>query len=326
MLALCYLSPGQIGILDKPLPVLEDGEALLEVEAVGLCGTDHKIFLTGTGDLKVPAGTTLGHEAIATIKEIKGDGHGFMVGDLVAVNPHSYSQNPNFNKKAELHSLGTDADGFFAPYGKAPLTTLLLLSGKKTPLEYSLIEPFSCLLHAYRKVEEPKPEKVVLFGGGLAGMMFLKLFKKLGAEVTLFEPSPERRQIALRLGADQALWPLSEEEYDSYDLFIEASGHIENLGTAPLLLRKGGRVLLYSLPEKAFEIEMTAFQRKEISLYTSFLNEGDFDMAAQGIEDGELDLTKFLLPLPSLGQIKDVLTGELKTGGLKAVYLPNKQN
>lgn len=82
-------APGSVELLDLPVPALRNGQALLQVEACGLCGTDHEHYRgdlvhRGFGFPVVP-----GHEVVGRIVALgnRADFGGFAEGDRVAVEP-----------------------------------------------------------------------------------------------------------------------------------------------------------------------------------------------------------------------------------------------
>ena len=79
MRALVYTEPRSLTYRDEPAPRLPDGECLVRVEAVGICGSDMHAFLGH--DERRPAPLILGHEAAGVVVEGPG------TGTRVTVNP-----------------------------------------------------------------------------------------------------------------------------------------------------------------------------------------------------------------------------------------------
>jgi len=83
--ALVLTEPGRLERRDLSLADLQPGEAWLQVEACGLCGTDHEQY---TGALPIGAPFIPGHEIVGTVSEITPDAQaarGLAAGDRVAV-------------------------------------------------------------------------------------------------------------------------------------------------------------------------------------------------------------------------------------------------
>ncbi len=78
-------TPRRLAIHEFPLPDISDDDALLRVDACGLCGTDHEQY---TGVLPAGYAFVPGHETVGTIERIGADASkrwGVVEGDRVAV-------------------------------------------------------------------------------------------------------------------------------------------------------------------------------------------------------------------------------------------------
>ena len=84
-LAMVQTAPGELVARDLPIPEIGHDDALLRIEACGICGSDYEQF---EGVLKTPVPVIPGHEPLGRIEKI-GDGAarrwGVDVGDRVAV-------------------------------------------------------------------------------------------------------------------------------------------------------------------------------------------------------------------------------------------------
>ena len=68
MKALVYTQPNEMQILERPYPSLDEGEVVLRIESVGICGSDMHAF-HGHDPRRKP-GLVLGHEIAGTIEEV----------------------------------------------------------------------------------------------------------------------------------------------------------------------------------------------------------------------------------------------------------------
>jgi len=83
MKALVYTQPNEMQILERPYPSLDEGEVVLRIESVGICGSDMHAF-HGHDPRRKP-GLVLGHEFAGTIEEVNSPL--FSVGQRVTGNP-----------------------------------------------------------------------------------------------------------------------------------------------------------------------------------------------------------------------------------------------
>lgn len=87
MKAVRFHGEGRLQVDDVPVPVAGDGEVLIRVGAVGVCGTDTHII---DGHYPSAPPVTLGHEFAGTIERLGPGVTEFQVGELVTVEPHRY--------------------------------------------------------------------------------------------------------------------------------------------------------------------------------------------------------------------------------------------
>jgi threonine dehydrogenase-like Zn-dependent dehydrogenase len=113
----------------------------------------------------------------------------------------------------------------------------------------ALIEPFSCVLAALNKVGAVNAShRVHVYGLGSIGLCAVVRAALQGAEVIAFDPSHKHRELALKLGAADALDPTSQDragELDATaDLVVEASGAPAAQAAALESAAPGGRILI----------------------------------------------------------------------------------
>jgi D-arabinose 1-dehydrogenase-like Zn-dependent alcohol dehydrogenase len=87
MKAVSIVTPGKIEIIELPDPTPSNSEVVVEVAAVGICGTDLHIF---EGEFAPKFPITPGHEMTGTVVAIGKDVTEVKIGDPVAVDPSVY--------------------------------------------------------------------------------------------------------------------------------------------------------------------------------------------------------------------------------------------
>lgn len=121
--------------------------------------------------------------------------------------------------------------------------------------EAALIVLASMSLQALRKGRLELGERVVVWGAGLLGLLAAQLAICAGASpVTVIDPDPRRRDLALQCGADTVLDPptwATEIERHAAEVVVEASGHPSALPSAIKSARRGGRVALLGCTREA---------------------------------------------------------------------------
>ena len=82
------VKPGQIELEERPVPEPGDGQVLVEVSAVGVCGSDVHYFTEGRiGDFVVEAPLVLGHEAAGVVRALGPGVQRLQVGQRIAMEP-----------------------------------------------------------------------------------------------------------------------------------------------------------------------------------------------------------------------------------------------
>lgn len=197
-------APGKISIVDLPIPTPRQGEALLRVKYVGICGSDLQVY-SGTQPFasypRVP-----GHEFSAEVVEVRGDAPGIEPGVIVTGNPYfncgsCYSCRRGLvNCCTDNQTMGVHRDGAFAEYIVMPLERLYPADGIDPQL-VAMLEPFSIGYHAMNRAQVRAGQKVLILGAGAIGMLAMISAQAKGADVYIADVVPERLEVAEKMGA-----------------------------------------------------------------------------------------------------------------------------
>ena len=232
MRAAVYHGIGDVRLKEIPEPHPNAGEALLRVNAAGICGTDLRIFTSGhhrvsKGDMRV-----LGHEVVGEIIEV-GEGVDLASGNRVAVAPNigcgicSMCVTGWTNLCPDYDAFGVTLNGGFEEY--MLITARAIQQGNVVDVPPSvsdqvaaLAEPLSCCINGQEAVEVSSRDTVLIMGAGPVGLIHLLLAKVKGAaQVIVSEPNKKRLQWAQAFGADTLIDPENE---DLYTATLEATG------------------------------------------------------------------------------------------------------
>lgn len=228
----------QAAVEDVPTPEIGDDEALVEVRACGICGSDvHMAQADSDGYMLYPGLTafpvTLGHEFAGVVVEAganaldKRTNKPFEKGDAVCAEEMLWCGRcrpcadgyPNHCEA--LEEIGFSRDGSFAPCVKLKAKYCWSLeslrdrySEEELFLAGSLVEPTSV---AYNAVIERgggiRPgDGVAILGGGPIGLAAAAILRRAGAShVVLSEPSESRAALGKAMGATATINPLKED-------------------------------------------------------------------------------------------------------------------
>ncbi|OGV62971.1 MAG: hypothetical protein A2283_00120 [Lentisphaerae bacterium RIFOXYA12_FULL_48_11] len=209
MKAAVIKKPGVVVVEDVPTPEPAAGEVLLKVEACAICGTDQRV-LSGEKHVDVPI---VGHEITgrvaklgAGVKGIKENGR-YIVQTVIGCGKCSMCEINRHNLcEAGFRAMGYQFNGGFAEYIVMPKVAvdqgcLISVPENITAEEGTLIEPLSCCVNGMKYLPLETMEHVVVFGGGIIGVMNGLVAKARGAKcVTIMDVSQERLDLLKKLG------------------------------------------------------------------------------------------------------------------------------
>jgi L-iditol 2-dehydrogenase len=173
---------------------------------------------------------------------------------------------------------------------------------------------------------------VVVFGAGTIGLCVLQVLRAYGArEIIVVDPLSNRRELALKLGADIVLdpadcdivsWMLQKFGPDGIDLSFECVGVAATVNTAIRINRKGTRVVVVGVFGANASVSMGLVQDREIELVgTLMYRKEQFSEALWLLESGRVDglsLVTHRFPLIEAAVAFALLT-EKNSGAIKAL-------
>ncbi len=192
-----------------PEPEMGNGDLLLKVEYVGLCGSDLSSYCGRNPMMEFP--NVPGHEISATIAD-KGGGvpDGYAVGDLVLVKPYfpcgkcpsCRNDRPNaceFNQTMGTHRGGALCGYITLPYEHA------LVCNDISPRAAALVEPLSVGMHIINRVEAKQGDVIAVFGCGVIGLGAIAAAVYRKARVYAVDISGCKLEQAKKMGAAEVV-------------------------------------------------------------------------------------------------------------------------
>jgi alcohol dehydrogenase, propanol-preferring len=246
---------------DVPVPLPGPGEALVAVEAAGLCHTDLHIMDWPAGALPWELPFTLGHECAGTVASLGPGATGVAVGDRVVVyGPWGCGTCAQCVRGAENlcptrhgRGAGCGLDGALAGYLRVPSTRLLVPIGdldatRAAPLTDAALTPYHAIVPHLGRLR-PGASVVVIGVGGL-GHPAVQILRALApAWIVAVDPRPSARDLALEAGADVALdsaglhpGDVLAETRGGAALVLDLVGTDETLSLATHVLAMGGHL------------------------------------------------------------------------------------
>ncbi|WP_170138798.1 alcohol dehydrogenase catalytic domain-containing protein [Oceanobacillus chungangensis] len=243
MYAVALTGKNALTLQKREYPTIGPDEVLLKVHAIGVCGSDLRIYQNGDDRVHYPR--VIGHEIAGEVLEIGSQVTRFRMGDRVTLGAHIPCGECYFCQKNEGHfcvlgrSVGYQIDGGFAEYVVLPKEFIENGSIQKiadnTSYELaSLSEPFSCVLSGLHEVKMEAGDTVVVYGAGAIGCMYIAAAKKMGAaKVIAVQRSKPRQKLALEAGADIVIDPTITDTVQKVREETEGLGADTVIITAP---------------------------------------------------------------------------------------------
>ncbi|MBB5495974.1 galactitol-1-phosphate 5-dehydrogenase [Paraburkholderia sp. MM5384-R2] len=333
MKALVYTQPNELQLLDRPEPLAADGEVILRIDAVGICGSDMHAF-HGHDPRRKP-GLILGHEFAGTIVETRAP-H-LMKGLRVTGNPlitcgHcEYCVQGRDNLCANRTMVGMTRPGAFAQYMSLPAGCVVEIPQEMPATHAALTEPAATALHALnlsmRALQRPLPEtRALVIGGGAIGLLSALLLKSYGCRsVEMAEVNPLRRRSAEQHAQCETWDPLDAPAPESrFEFVIDAVGAKPTRALALSSVKPGGVVMHIGLQDWASEIDMRKLTLAEITLLGTYTyTMADLRATVSALHEGAFGSLDWLdvRPLDAASQAFDDLQNGRTASG-KVVLTP----
>ena len=256
MHAAVYRAARQLSIERRPVPEPGEGEVLLRVSHCGVCGSDLHFVLDGWGR----PDSIGGHEFSGHVVRVGPGVLRFRVGDAVVALPEAACGRCEFcldHRPALCSGRGTAGvspfQGAFAEYVRAGVRQIVPVPDGLSTREAALAEPLAVALHAISRSGIRPGESALVTGAGPIGMLVLAALRARGVgDVWVSEPSPVRRDLAVRVGATRAVLPDElpfpsmpfELVEDARHVAFECSGRPRAFASALAQLRRGGTLVV----------------------------------------------------------------------------------
>ncbi len=246
MKALVYTGTHQLQYRDEPEPAVAKNEALVEIEAVGICGSDMHAY-HGYDARRVPP-LILGHEAVGLVQNGARKGKRVVLNPLICCGKCNYCLSGKSNLCLQRELIGMRRAGAFAQYINIPEQNLLEIPQDMDPVTASLTEPAATSLHVVYQAEKllhrPLNEcRVVVLGGGSIGVFAALILKHKGCrDIYLGDTNSLRRDAVEKLDFGTIYNPLdnNQPESGSFDLVIDAVGSGRTRAASCQLVKAGG--------------------------------------------------------------------------------------
>ncbi|MBC6405596.1 MAG: alcohol dehydrogenase catalytic domain-containing protein [Rhodospirillales bacterium] len=293
MKALYYTATRETAFRNSPDPVAKAGEALMAVEAVGICGSDMHAW-HGHDPRRVPP-MILGHEAAGRVLEGPLAGQRVVVNPLISCGLCQYCSGGRSNLCPERELVGMRIPGAFAERLTLPARNLIPVPEGMDVAKAALTEPCATAWHAValaqRSAWRPLAEsRGLVIGGGSVGLLAALVLKTFGTvSVKLAETNALRRATASTAGIE-AFDPSAEAaELDAFDLVVDAVGTVTTRAAAVAAVTAGGVIAHVGLQDWAGDFDARRVTLAEIAVLGVYTyTEADLRASLAALHSGRL--------------------------------------
>lgn len=322
-----------IEVREVPEPTPAPHEAVVRVEAVGVCGSDTGYFTVGRiGDYVVTGPLILGHEVAGQVVEIGTDVTNVKFGDRVAIEPGTPCRTCHECLSGRYH-LCTDLVFYATPPYDGTLVELLAADARNLyPLpdtmsyeQGALVEPLSVGIWGCKRAGLQAGDEVLVTGAGPVGLLAASVARAMGAlSVRVTDVSQFRLDLAAKLGFQTERSGQPGEE--RFDVLLECSGAPGVLGQALTRLKPAGRAAMIGMSkEDAIALPLAQLNVNEITLSLVNRYNNTWPLAISLIASGRVDVTPLITHHFGLEETTEaLLLASHVTNSVKAVIHPQK--
>ncbi len=327
------IGPGQLRLADRQMP-RGDGDAVVTVDRVGICGTDVKIL---SGDIPVAYPRVMGHEMVGTVLQ-PGRGDLVSVGQRVLIDPAITCGYCDQCRRGRLNTcrngglMGRDSEGVFAEQVAVSSHRLHVIPDHVTDEAAALLQVLGTVVHAqYQAAVSPEMTAVVV-GLGVSGLLHLQLLLARGLyKVIGVTRSDWKLELADRFGATATAVPAEAPDVVAEvtdgrgaDLVIEAAGTERTLRQSIELAGLGATIVVFGTTTKGSEgLPYYQLYLKELTLLNPrAANPHDYDVAIRLTADGRLDPASLLTHTLPFEQAEAAFEATGSADSLKVTLVP----
>jgi L-iditol 2-dehydrogenase len=291
--------PGEIRIEERERPAPGPREVLVQVTAVGVCGSDVHYYEHGRiGPFVVEAPLVLGHESAGRVVELGEGASKHAVGDRVTLEPGvpcgrcRECRAGRYNLCKDVVFFATPPiDGAFADFVAIHEDFAFALPDSLSDEEGALMEPLSVGVWACQKAGVSAGDRVLVTGAGPIGQLAMQCALAFGAtEVTVSDVNERRLALAERTGATRVMRPSEPMDFEA-DALIECSGHPDALTAGIKALRPAGVAVLVGMgPGEEGTLPLSVIQTREIWVTGTFRYANTYPTAIALAATGRVDL------------------------------------
>lgn len=326
-------APGQLILTQRDMPERREGEVLIRVRRVGVCGTDMHIYRGTQPFLQYPR--VMGHELSGEVADAA-PGSALKPGDVVYVMPYlSCGACPACRKGKtnccmNIQVLGVHTDGAMTEFISVPEGFVFKAEGVGLD-EAAMLEFLSIGYHAVRRADVQAQQTCLVVGVGPIGIATALFAKARGATVTVLDSQPSRLDFCRDvIKVDHAFLANAETRGHLarvtgdafFDAVFDATGAPKAMETGFAYVGHGGSYVLISVVSADITFNDPEFHKRETTLLGSRnATAEDFDAVLAAMRAGTVPTAALNTHRARLADLPATLPGwmEPSAGVIKAL-------
>jgi L-iditol 2-dehydrogenase len=319
---------GNLQIHDDPIPVAGDGEKLVRIRSVGVCGSDLHWFAEGSiGDAKLSRPLVLGHEFAGETE----DGQRVAVDPAIPCGHCEFCElgHPNLCDNMIFAGHGV-YDGALREYASFPTRCLFPIPDSLSYADGAMLEPLGVAIHTVDLGKLTAGMNVGVFGCGPIGLMIIQMARLSGAaNIFATDKLPHRVEAAKQFGADQAYLVEDNSQLSEIraatsgrgvDVSFEAAGAQEAVDDAVAAVRPGGKVILAGIPDDdRTSFSASTARRKGLTIKLVRRMKHTYPRAIELVSKGLIDVSSIVTHSFPLAQADEAFRVAERREGLKII-------
>ena len=249
-------------------PATDDDTVTLAVSYCAICRTDAKMWREGHRDLALPR--VLGHEFVG--RDVA-TGRLFVSWPGIVCNSCRYCLSGRENLCENMRIIGFHADGGFSRQVVVPRNSLINADATVDEMLLTFAEPIACVLNSMEQLKPQANERLVIYGGGVVGMLAALAAQQSGCRVTVIERSAAKISRLSGFCDLNRIEIVKDTTAADFDLAINCCDSHIAFSQAIAKLRKGGKMSFFSGLRKRQDLEtglLNLIHYKELEMYGSY--------------------------------------------------------
>jgi len=294
---------------DVPVPEVTNNGVLIEMQRIGVCGSDVQVYHGRHKYMKFPV--VQGHEGSGIVAKVGSKVTNFRPGDRVTVQPQVFCgecypcKTGHYNVCQNLKVYGVHTNGMAVEYFLTEESKVLKLTDTISFDEGAVVEPVAVAVGAIRRAGDLVGKNVVVMGAGPIGNLVAQIANISGAaRVMITDVNQKRLELAKKCGVDYAVNTMGIDFGETIkkhfglqeaDIIIDCAAIKASITQAIRNSRCASKIVVVGNFKEPIEIELPMLQRREVDMLSIMMYlRVDFVRAINLIADGKLHIHELI--------------------------------